>query len=71
MLMKNKERWRPIIIGWGMFVFASIISLLLGPNILGPTIPSILGFLTAAFIIFIINIVYVLFTNKKSTKIEK
>ncbi|GEN82627.1 hypothetical protein SLU01_09390 [Sporosarcina luteola] len=63
MLIFKEERWRPSIVGWGMFVFATILNLIIEPNL-----PSVLGFLTAAIIIFIANIIYVLYTNKKSIK---
>lgn len=63
MLFKNRGRWNLSISGLGLFVLGTILNLILGPNIY-----SILGFLTAAIILVIANIVYVFYTKMKSTE---
>ncbi|WP_142828620.1 hypothetical protein [Planococcus soli] len=55
------SRWNLSKAGFTAFGLATIFYLITGPNI-----PAILGFLTSAIILFILNAVYVFYTNKKS-----
>ena len=57
----DNSRWKLSMVGFTTFVLATIFYLITGPNI-----PAILGFLTSAIVLFIINAVYVFYTNKKS-----
>ncbi|MDQ0429830.1 hypothetical protein QOZ98_002658 [Planomicrobium stackebrandtii] len=57
----ENSRWKLSMAGFTAFVLATIFYLITGPNI-----PAILGFLTSAIVLFIINAVYVFYTNKKS-----
>lgn len=57
----ENSRWKLSMVGFTTFVLATIFYLIIGPNI-----PAILGFLTSAIVLFIINAVYVFYTNKKS-----
>ena len=52
--------------GFTAFVLATILFLITGPNI-----PGILGFLISAIVLFILNAIYVLYTNKKSGNTKK
>ncbi|AOV07103.1 hypothetical protein [Sporosarcina ureilytica] len=63
MAEKETSRWKLSMVGFTAFVLATIFYLITGPNI-----PGILGFLTSAVILFILNAVYIFFTNKKSKK---
>lgn len=63
---KAISRWKLSIAGFTAFVLASIFYLLTGNNI-----PGILGFLTSAIILFILNAVYIFYTNKKSGETQK
>ena len=62
----ENSRWKLSMAGFTAFVLATIFYLITGPNI-----PGILGFLIAAIVLFIINAVYVFYTNKKSGKQKK
>lgn len=57
----ENSRWKMSIAGFTAFVLATIFYLITGPNI-----PGILGFLTSAIVLFLINAVYVFYTNRKS-----
>ncbi|QBP42663.1 hypothetical protein [Paenisporosarcina antarctica] len=57
----ENSRWKLSMVGFTAFVLATIFYLITGPNI-----PGILGFLTSAIVLFIINAVYVFYTNRKS-----
>ncbi len=57
----DNSRWKLSLAGFTAFIIATIFYLITGPNI-----PGILGFLTAAIVLFILNAAYVLYTNKKS-----
>ncbi|AJD89577.1 hypothetical protein JMA_02600 [Jeotgalibacillus malaysiensis] len=57
----DQSRWKLSLAGFTTFILATIIYSIIGPNI-----PGILGFLTAAIVLFIFNVMYVLYTNKKS-----
>ena len=59
----ENSRWKLSMAGFTAFVLATIFYLITGPNI-----PGILGFLTAAIVLFFLNAVYVFYTNKKSGK---
>lgn len=58
----ENSKWKLSMAGFTAFILASIFFLVTGPNI-----PGILGFLTSAIVLFIINAVYVFYTNIKST----
>ncbi len=62
----DNSRWKLSMAGFTAFVLASIFFLITGPNIAG-----ILGFLISAIIFFILNAVYIFYTNKKSGKHKK
>jgi putative flippase GtrA len=62
----ENSRWKLSMVGFTTFVLAAIFYLITGPNI-----PAILGFLTSAIVLFIINAVYVFYTNKKSRNTKK
>lgn len=62
----DNSRWKLSLAGFTAFVLATIFYSLTGPNITG-----ILGFLIAAIVMFILNAIYVLYTNKKSGKQKK
>ncbi|TWT07967.1 hypothetical protein FQV26_09200 [Planococcus sp. CPCC 101016] len=57
----DNSRWKMSMAGFTAFVLASIFFLITGPNIAG-----ILGFLISAIVLFILNVGYVFYTNKKS-----
>lgn len=63
MTKKNTSQWTLGMAGFTAFALATIFYLITGPNI-----PAILGFLTAAIIMLIINAIYVFYTNKKFSK---
>ncbi|AUD14932.1 hypothetical protein CXF77_13995 [Planococcus sp. MB-3u-09] len=62
----DNSRWKMSMAGFTAFVLATIFFLITGPNI-----PGILGFLISAIVLFILNAVYVLYTNKKSGNAKK
>lgn len=66
MAKKEISRWKLSMVGFTAFVLATIFYLITGPNI-----PGILGFLTSAIILFILNAVYIFYTNKKSGEQKK
>lgn len=66
MAKKENSRWKLSMVGFTAFFLATIFYLITGPNI-----PGILGFLTSAIILFILNAVYIFYTNKKSGKQKK
>lgn len=57
----ENSQWKLSMVGFTAFVLATIFYLITGPNI-----PGILGFLTSAIVLFIINAIYVFYTNSKS-----
>ncbi|PKH09746.1 hypothetical protein [Planomicrobium sp. MB-3u-38] len=57
----ENSRWKLSMVGFTAFVLATLFFLITGPNI-----PGILGFLTSALILFIVNAVYIFYTKKKS-----
>lgn len=59
----DNSRWKMSMAGFTAFVLASIFFFITGPNIAG-----ILGFLISAIVLFILNVGYVFYTNKKSGK---
>ncbi|TWT26572.1 hypothetical protein [Planomicrobium sp. CPCC 101110] len=61
----ENSRWKLSMVGFTTFVLATIFYLITGPNI-----PAIVGFLTSAIVLFIINAIYVFYTNKKSRNIK-
>ncbi len=63
MAKKNRSQWTLGMAGFAAFILASIFYLITGPNT-----PGILGFLTAAIIMIVLNAIYVFYTNKKSGK---
>lgn len=63
MAEREASRWKLSMVGFTAFFLATIFYLITGPNI-----PGILGFLSSAIILFILNAVYVFYTNKKSEK---
>lgn len=63
MAKKNRSQWTLGMAGFTAFILATIFYLITGPNV-----PAILGFLTAAIIMIILNAIYVFYTNKKSGK---
>lgn len=62
----ENSQWKLSMVGFTAFILATIFYLITGPNI-----PGILGFLTSAVILFILNAGYVFFKNKKSRNQEK
>ncbi|MCP2034215.1 hypothetical protein L1279_001198 [Planomicrobium sp. HSC-17F08] len=56
----ENSRWKLSMVGFTTFVLATIFYLITGPNI-----PAILGFLTSAIVLFILNAVYIFYTNRK------
>lgn len=66
MVKKENSRWQLSMAGFTAFILATIFYLITGNNI-----PGILAFLTSAIILFIINAVYIFYTNKKSGKQKK
>lgn len=62
----DNSRWKMSMAGFTAFVLASIFFLITGPNYAG-----ILGFLISAIVLFILNVIYVIYTNKKSGKQKK
>lgn len=62
----ENSKWKLSMAGFTAFILASIFFLVTGPNI-----PGILGFLTSAIVLFIINAVYVLYTTNKSAHKKK
>ena len=62
----DDSRWKLSMAGFTAFVLATIFYLITGPNI-----PGILGFLITAIVMFILNAVYVFYTNMKSGKQKK
>ncbi|WP_088053301.1 hypothetical protein [Virgibacillus dakarensis] len=63
MSSKNRSRWYLSIVGLGAFVVGTILTLIFDLNIY-----TMLGFLTAAIILVIANVVYVFYTKTKSTE---
>ena len=61
----DQSRWKLSLAGFTVFLLATLIYSIIGPNI-----PGVLGFLTAAIILFIINVIYVFYTNRKSKRPE-
>lgn len=57
----DQSRWKLSLAGFTAFILATLIYSIIGPNI-----PGVLGFLTAAIILFVINVIYVFYTNRKS-----
>lgn len=57
----ENSQWKLSMVGFTAFVLATIFFLITGPNT-----PGILGFLTSAIVLFIINAIYVFYINKKS-----
>ena len=66
MVGERISRWKLGMAGFTAFVLATVFYLITGPNI-----PGILGFLTSAIVLFIINAVYVFYTNRKSGNTRK
>ncbi|WP_405097603.1 hypothetical protein [Oceanobacillus sp. FSL H7-0719] len=66
MLLNNEHPWRFTIGSWGGFILAAILLFVFGSNIY-----PILGFLTGAIIVTIGNLIYVLYTKRKSKEGEK
>lgn len=62
----DNSRWKLSLAGFTAFVLASIFYSITGPNI-----PGILGSFTSAIVLFILNAVYVFYTNKKSGDTKK
>jgi hypothetical protein len=63
--MSNIEnsKWKLSMAGFTAFILGSIFYLLTGPNL-----PGILGFLTSAIILFILNAGYVFYMKIKAKK---
>lgn len=57
----DNSRWKMSLAGFTAFILATIFYLIMGPNI-----PVILGFLTSAVVLFILNAGYIFYTDKKS-----
>ncbi|WP_033542743.1 hypothetical protein [Planococcus sp. CAU13] len=64
----DNSRWKLGLAGFTAFVLATIFFLITDLN---SATAGILGFLTAAIVLFVINVVYVLYTNKKSGNTKK
>lgn len=63
MFSKKNSKWDLSIAGVGTFVLGTILNLILDPNIY-----AILGFLTAAVILVIANIIYVIWKSINEKK---
>ncbi|MDN3426498.1 hypothetical protein QL992_16645 [Microbacterium sp. APC 3898] len=61
----ENSQWKLSMAGFTAFVLATIFYLITGPNV-----PGILGFLTSAIVLFILNAIYVLYTKRKSRNIK-
>lgn len=59
----ENSKWKLSIAGFTAFILGSIFYLLTGPNL-----PGILGFLTSAIILFILNAGYVFYMKIKAKK---
>lgn len=62
----ENSQWKLSMVGFTAFVLATVFYLITGPNI-----PGILGFLTSAIVLFVLNAIYVLYINKKAGKPKK
>lgn len=62
----ENSKWKLSIAGFTAFILGSIFYLLTGPNL-----PGILGFLTSAIILFLLNAGYVFYMKIKSRNKKK
>lgn len=66
MLFNKEHPWRLALGGWSAFIVVAILHLIFGYNIY-----SVLGFLTAAIILTIGNVIYVLYKKLESKEETK